>query len=164
MEMNDPVALRCKGSDQYNKGDYNSAFEYLEKAAVQGDAEAHHKLAYLYLDGQGVEKDMEKVIHNLEEAAMAGHPGARYKLGCFEWNNNSNTERAVKYWIIAAAQGYDKSIKTLMETFREGYVSKEDLAAALRAHKAAVDATKSPQREKGEDFYRSRSMGNSNPN
>jgi hypothetical protein len=33
-----------------------------------------------------------------------------------------------------------------------GFVSKEDFAAALRGHQAAVDATKSPQREKGEAF------------
>jgi len=34
-----------------------------------------------------------------------------------------------------------------MEAFRNGLVSKDDLAAALRAHQAAVDATKSPQRD-----------------
>eukprot|EP00984_Skeletonema_dohrnii_P009620 scaffold3685_cov132-Skeletonema_dohrnii-CCMP3373.AAC.1 len=33
-------------------------------------------------------------------------------------------------------------------------VTKEDFAVALRAHQAAVDATKSPQREEGEDFLR----------
>ena len=154
VEMNDPVAMRDLGLKKCFEGDYRSAFEYLKKVAVQGDAEAHYQLSNMYCCGHGVEKDMGKYIHHLEEAAIGGHPGARYNLGCFEWNNNSNTERAVKYWIIAAAQGYDKSIKTLMEKFREGYVSKEDLAAALRAHKAAVDATKSPQREKGEVFYR----------
>ena len=53
----------------------------------------------------------------------------------------------MKHWIIAAQQGYDASMKTLMDRFREGNVSKEDLAATLRAHKAAVDATKSPERE-----------------
>ena len=34
--------------------------------------------------------------------------------------------------------------------FKEGGVSRDDLAAALRAHHAAVDATKSPQREEAE--------------
>ena len=34
-----------------------------------------------------------------------------------------------------------------MRAFKSGFVGKEDLAATLRAHKAAVDATKSPQRE-----------------
>ena len=39
-----------------------------------------------------------------------------------------------------------------MTAFKEGHVSKDDLAAALRAHQAAVDATKSPQREAA-DIY-----------
>ena len=38
-----------------------------------------------------------------------------------------------------------------MERFREGEVEKEDLTSALRAHKAAVDATKSPQRKAAEE-------------
>ncbi len=35
----------------------------------------------------------------------------------------------------------------LKQCYTDGHVSKEDFAAALRAHQAAVDATKSPQRE-----------------
>ena len=33
---------------------------------------------------------------------------------------------------------------------KPGLVNKDDFAAALRAHQAAVDATKSPQREAAE--------------
>ena len=40
-----------------------------------------------------------------------------------------------------------------MKVFKEGFVSKEELAAALRAHKAAVDATKSPQRVAAEEYH-----------
>ena len=153
LEMNDPVALRCKGSDQYDKGDYSSAFEYWRKAAVQGDAEAHHKLAYLYHDGDGVEKDMEKVIQHLKEAAMAGHPEARYKLGWHE-SNDGNIGRAVKHFLIGATQGEDVSIKTLMEMFKDGLINKDALAYALRAHKAAVDETKSEQRDAADEYRR----------
>ena len=62
----------------------------------------------------------------------------------------------MKHWIIAATQGHDFSIKKLMDEFRSGrgIVSKDDLAAALRAHQAAVDATKSPQREAAEEYRR----------
>jgi len=89
-----------------------------------------------------------RIIH-LEEAAIGGHPKARYFLGCDE-EESGNIERAVKHWIIAAAQGSDDSIQLLLEKFRSGFVSKEDLAAALRAHQAAVDATKSHQRKVAE--------------
>ena len=100
----------------------------------------------MYYDGKGVEKDENKEIHHLEEAAVGGHPYARCIVGDYEWCT-LNVERAVKHWIIAATLGHDDAIKALMEKFKMGYVSKEELATALRAHQAAVDAMKSPQRE-----------------
>ena len=114
-----------------------------------GDAEAHYNLSLIYQRGKGVEKYKGKEIHHLVEAAIGGYPRARYYLGREEWKQG-NFERAVKHLIIAATQGHDDAIKTLMIKFREGYVEKEDLASALRAHQAAVDATKSPQREAAE--------------
>jgi len=115
--------------------------------------DAHAELAELYRKGHGVEKDKEQEIHHLEEAAIGGHPTARYNLGVVE-GKYGNKERAVKHWIIAANLGYDSSIKALMYAYRKGFVSKEDLAAALRAHQTAVDATKSPQRDAAEEYHR----------
>ena len=102
----------------------------------------------------GVEKDMEKEIYHLEEATIGGHPVASHQLGLHEWNNNGNTERAVKNYIIAATQGYDDTIKMLMDAFNGSLVSKNDLSSALSAHQAAVDATKSPQRDFAEDVLK----------
>ena len=104
----------------------------------------------MYHDGEGVEKDEEKYIHHLEEAAIGGHPGARYNIGCEEMSKG-NVERAMKHYIIAATQGNDNSIKALMDAYKDGFVEKDDLASALRAHKTAVDETKSPQREAAEN-------------
>ena len=38
-------------------------------------------------------------------------------------------------------------MKLLMKAFKEGHISKDELAATLRAHHAAINATKSPQRK-----------------
>lgn len=81
-------------------------------------------------------------------ASTAAQPVPRYTLGpskrkvvpLLEKNPNPN-------WIIAAHQGEDKSLKQLKMTYTRGLVAKDDYAAALRGHQAAVDATKSPQRE-----------------
>eukprot|EP00984_Skeletonema_dohrnii_P037743 scaffold40150_cov155-Skeletonema_dohrnii-CCMP3373.AAC.1 len=96
---------------------------------------------------------MGKVIYHLEEAAISGHPTARCDLGCEEVKDG-NAERAGRHFIIAANLGHDDSMKNLMAGYRGGFVSKEELAATLRAHHAAVDATKSPQRDAGEEFFR----------
>ena len=148
VEMNDPVALCHEGIEQKGKGNYIKAFEYFTKAAELGNVEAHFMLSDSYL-GNGVEKDMEKVMHHLEEAAIGGHPDARCNLGCHV-GNNGDYARAVKHWIIAANLGENYALVNLKQWYKCGIVSKEDFAAALRAHKAAVDATKSPQREAAE--------------
>ena len=38
-------------------------------------------------------------------------------------------------------------MKALWGAFSDGYITKEDLEATLRAHKAAIDEMKSPERE-----------------
>ena len=43
--------------------------------------------------------------------------------------------------------GETDSIKCLMEMFQQGFLEKEDLGAAIRAHQTAEDATSSPQRK-----------------
>jgi hypothetical protein len=62
-------------------------------------------------------------------------------------------DRAMKHFIIAAKLGYDKALERVKEGFRSELVSKEDFEAALRGHQAAVDATKSKQREEAYAFY-----------
>ena len=159
VKANDPTAMSLMGGNRCSKGDYNGAFELFRKAAELGHADAHYKLAELYCEGKGVEMDSRKEIHHLEEAAIAGHPKARHDLGIYAFTNDKR-ERAVKHWIIAANQGQDESIQCLKKTFElEGIeggrrsVSKEDFAAALRGHHAAVKATKSPEREAAAAFH-----------
>ena len=152
VEANDPVAIRQVGFMHYDKGDYDGAFKYWMKAADFGDAIAHYELSVMYLDEEGVEKDEKKEIYHLEEAAIAGHPSARYNLACCE-EYSGRIDRAVKHYIIAANLGEDNSIQDLKECYKDGHVSKDDFAAALRGHYAAVEATKSPEREVGAKYY-----------
>ncbi len=150
IEANNAVAICREGmTQQEEKGNYRKAFEWYTKAAELGYAEAHYLLSMMYHDGEGVEKHKGKQVYHAKEAAIRGHPEARHALGYLEWHND-NKERAVKHWIIAATQGEDLSTRKLMDAYKDGFVSKEVLAATLRAHQAAVDETKSPQREAAE--------------
>ncbi len=145
MEANEPVAMRIAGQMHYSEGDYDKAFQYWTKSAGQGDAVSHYRLSFMYRYGEGVEKEIKKSIHHWEEAAIAGHLEARFRLGVYEWKRG-NKERAVKHWIIASNLGEEKSLKELRQAYVERLLSKEDYNAALRAYQTAVDATKSPQR------------------
>jgi len=147
VEANDPAAIYEVGVQFYDDGDFGSAFEHLTKAAGLGDIRAHYQLSLMYHFGQGVEKDEKRRQYHSEQAAIGGHPMARGNLGYAEWKKNGRVEKAAKHFIIAANLGHDTSIKVLRKLYALGFVKKDDLAAALRAHKVAVDATKSPQRD-----------------
>jgi len=82
----------------------------------------------------------------LEEAAIGGHLGARYNLGYVEGKSGRH-ERAMNHFIVSANMGHNMSLDSLKKGFMVGLVSKEDFASALRAHQAAIDAMKSPQRD-----------------
>eukprot|EP00985_Skeletonema_marinoi_P005222 scaffold2253_cov132-Skeletonema_marinoi.AAC.2 len=121
IEANDPVAMRREGLEQLDKGDYSSAFRYFTKAAELGDMDAHYQLAGMYHFGHGVEKDEKKEIHHTEVAAIGGHPDARCNLASYEARNGGDMKRAVRHLIIAATQGHDGLIKTLMDAYKGGF-------------------------------------------
>ncbi len=150
-KANDPAALCHLGTKRYVEEDWHGAFRYLTRAAELGDAVAHYQLGGMYWKGEGVKKDDEKKVYHLEKAAMGGHPSARHNLACVE-HENGNMERAVKHLIIAANLGYEKSMKELWKQYSTGNITKDDLEATLRAHKAALDEMKSPEREAAKNW------------
>ena len=152
IKANDPAALYEMGSDRYYEGDYDGAVKYFTKAAEFGDMEAHYHLGIAYKNGEGVDKDERKAVYHYEKAAIGGDPHARYNIGCIE-ERNGRFDRAVKHWIISAKLGCESSMKALWGHYKQGNISKEDLEATLRAHQAAIDATKTPQREAAQAFY-----------
>ena len=154
VKANDPAAMNQVAKLRYQEGRYSEEiFEYWTKAAALGNLDAHYHLSFLYQEGEGVEKDMKKKIYHSEEAAMGGHPEARYYLGNHE-GNAGRYDRAARHYIIAAKLGLEDALEVVKKNFLRGFVSKEDYEAALRGHQAAVDATKSTQREEAEKDQR----------
>eukprot|EP00985_Skeletonema_marinoi_P021857 scaffold13640_cov135-Skeletonema_marinoi.AAC.2 len=101
---------------------------------------------FLYNKDDGFEREEKKQLYHMEEAAIGGHPIARYNLGCVEGNKGRN-ERAMKHFIIVLPIS-DLIVQSKAQgEYASGNISKEDFATALRAHHAAVNATTSPQRE-----------------
>ena len=149
IKKNCPVAIREEGKRYFDKEDYETALEYFTKAAELGDAEAHYNLSVMYHEGRGVGKEMKKFFYHAEQAAIGGHPSSRHNLG-YEEKRNGRFGRARKHWIIAANLGFHTSLFGVRELYADGHASKEDYFDALRAYQAAIDATKSPEREKAE--------------
>ncbi len=156
IKANDPAALSVMGAklfnNDYHEGDYDKAVEYLVRAAGLGDADANYILGVIYRDGnegKGVEKDVEKGVHHLEKAAIGGHIRARHLLACIE-GCNGKSGRSLKHYIINSCLGCEKSMKGVWAGFKDGKITKENLEVILRIHKAAIDETKSAERDAGE--------------
>lgn len=145
-QMKDPVAMREMASRFLRDGDVDRAFHYHSKALEMGDVSSYFELGCMYHHGKGVEKDESKAVSLYEKAAIAGHTKARHNLGGIE-AENGRTERAVRHWIIAAKLGEDRSLENLKSAYQQRLVGKDDFESALRGHKDAIDAMKSPQRE-----------------
>jgi hypothetical protein len=60
----------------------------------------------------------------------------------------------MKHFIIAAKLGDDDALHKVKLGFACGFVSKKDSDAAHRGYQAAVDATKSEQRDEAEEFMK----------
>ena len=121
-KKNDPVALTQMGKKCKEEGDYRKAFEYYTKAAELDHVDAHASLGILYLKGEGVEKDDKKLNYHLEQAAIGGHPQARYNLALYE-AKNGRFERAKKHYIIAANLGDHVSLQDIKQLYVQGVVS-----------------------------------------
>ena len=146
MKANDPDAM-CSVALYHKDNDNKKSYKYWIKAAGLGNIAAHFYLSFMYRLGKGVEENDKKALYHLEEAAIGGHAEARHIMGAYE-EDKGRHDRAAKHWIIAANLGHDGSLNKLKVMYREGSVKKEDFASALRAHHDAVNATKSPQRER----------------
>ena len=151
VKKNDPMAMYIMGKLRLGEGDYEGALDYLTKAAGLGVPDAHYALLVMYHNGEGVGKDKKKEIYHMEEAAIGGHCEARRNLG-IKNACDGRFDRAKKHWIIAANLGDHDSLMRLKELYSKGFASKEEYANSLRAYQAAVDAMKSSEREKAEDF------------
>jgi tetratricopeptide (TPR) repeat protein len=149
VKKNDPVAMTYMGTKHLREGDYEKALKYLTKATELGYVAAHFYLGDMYYDGEGVDKDENKALYHLEQAAIGGHPTARGLLANHEIENG-RFDRAAKHHIINANLGCDISLKCIKDLFMQGIVSKEEYAAALRGYQATVDATKSAERDEVE--------------
>jgi hypothetical protein len=161
IKKNDPAAMTQMGKKHNKEGEHDKALEYWAKAAELGDMQAHACLGELYYHEDGVEKDKEKAVYHLEKAAIGGHPGARILLADYEIENDRK-ERAAKHLMIAANLGCNDSLEFVKSFYVKGMCSKEDYAAALRGHQAAVNDTKSAEREKAEAFFDAREAARRN--
>ncbi|WP_052382425.1 tetratricopeptide repeat protein [Paraburkholderia kururiensis] len=81
------------------------AFQWMEKAAKQGDINSEVALAGMYATGDGVPKDAEKSAFWTRKTAEQGHPGSQKLLGLM-YESGAGVPKdfeQARYWYTRAA-------------------------------------------------------------
>ena len=75
-------------------------------------------MGYFYLEGQGVEKDLEKALYWTEQAAIHGDWDGQFNLGWFYEEGTAvpaDMEKARHWYKQAALQGHELALKKCVE-------------------------------------------------
>lgn len=89
---------------------------WVQAAAIQGDAKAQAKLGAMYLLGSGVEKDGQKAAEWLLQAASQGHVEAQVIVAALYDRGlgvKNDVKVATQWYEKAAAQGHAPSLAIL---------------------------------------------------
>ncbi|OAD19538.1 TPR repeat-containing protein [Candidatus Thiomargarita nelsonii] len=131
----------------YDKKDFTQAAPWLEKAAVQGHADAQSLLGSMYLIGRGVSRDTAQAIHWLKKAADQGHAEAQSLLGAI-YLVEKDFAQAYHWLQKSAEQGLADAQYLLGAMYYEGKGVAQNTArayhffslAGAQGHKAAIAA------------------------
>lgn len=99
---------------------YQKAFYWFRKAALQGNASAENNLGVAYNHGQGVAQNQAKALYWYRKAAQQGNPSGETNLGVAYYEGSgvkSSTPQALHWWKMAAAQG-DQRAQSYLDVVR----------------------------------------------
>lgn len=98
-----------QGETLFSQKDYVNAARCFLKAAEQGYPPAQDYMGWMYYNGTGVYKDLEKSIKWYMRAAEQGLSSSQYCIGYFYYNGEGfakNHEKAFEWFLKAANQGH----------------------------------------------------------
>ena len=125
------------------KPDYEKAFEYYGKAALQNDPTGLNNLGSLYYSGVGVGRSSAKAAILFQKAAELGNPDAAVNLGFILMTGNGakqDKKEALKYFEMASAT--ENAIAKFMTGYAYyiGYLRTKDYMKAAPLIRYAADA------------------------
>ncbi len=118
-----------EGDAKYKAGQIKEAIELYEKAANDGSAEAKYKLAMIYHEGEGVEKNQSTAVMWLKRAVRQRYAKAEYQLAqCYVDGHGVpvSYDKAIMYMKASALRGYKVAQKRLSELYGKGIIVEAD--------------------------------------
>ncbi|MGM0422274.1 MAG: SEL1-like repeat protein [Pseudomonadota bacterium] len=141
-EAGDPAA-QYQLARNYARGygvekDYESAFQWYQKAAEQGHAKSQYALGGAYDFGRGTAADAKKAEHWYRKAAEQDHITAQSNLGIL-LHEVGKTQQAVT-WLNKAAEAGDVTAQTyLAMLYIDGDGVEQDFEKTIAWYKRAAD-------------------------
>lgn len=114
---------------------YENAFMWYEKAAMQDNCEAQHNLALCYGNGLGTSYDADQSFYWYSKAAEKGMPEALYKVGLFYLEGTSvekDLDLAFKYISEAAKYDIPLAVHDLGACYANGWGVSQNLEFAQK--------------------------------
>ena len=126
----------------YKEKKFAEAAQLYREAAEAGIPEAQHRLAYMYYNGLGVEKDAEEHVRLNTLAAEQGYDLAEFALAsAYQLGSDveGSREKAVYWYKRAAEHGNVKATLYIGYYYETGYGVETSLPEAMKWWKRAVD-------------------------
>ena len=105
---------------------FKSCIKFYESRAKQSDSLSQFRLGYIYLNGLGIKKDIEKALELFKKSAELGYSDSEYQLGK-HYRAIADFGESLKYFEKSACKGNLKSLYKLGEIYQYGFnaVSKD---------------------------------------
>ena len=110
----------ASGKSLYERKDYATAFRELAPLAEEGNADAQLILGKMYMEGQGVVKDLEQAMKWFKASAAQGNADAQFFLGSFYLLPRKDIAEGVKWLRLSAEQGNQDAQWLLGKAFLQG--------------------------------------------
>lgn len=139
VDKNSIAQLRL-GIYNAQKKEFKKALDLLNKAKGNGNFYANLPLGYLYFQGDGIEKNLEKSFDYLKETAHID-PNASYQLSRFYFEGivvKKDIKEAIKLITYSAKSGMQVAQSKLASIYKQGSfgVNKNDKEALFWLNKA----------------------------
>ena len=125
--------LNNKGSEFYDKNDFNSAVQYFFAAAEKGHSTAQSWMGFCYEYGKGVEKDYAEAVKWYRKSANQGSAYAANRLAeCYYYGRGveKSYAEAVKFYRPAADNGNKNAQYSLGWCYEKGNGVTQNIAEA----------------------------------
>lgn len=124
------------------KSDYKKAFEYATIAAEDDESQGYFVLGALYLNGWGVDKNINLALENFKMAAADGDETAMNQIGYIYMGDegiDANPEQSFYWFNEAAKKGSDVGMFNLGYCYKNGFGVEEDAEKAAECFKKAAE-------------------------